>query len=978
MKKSLVIIAAIVMAGFQFLNAQNKDYTAYVNPFIGTGGHGHTYPGATMPLGMVQLSPDTRLTGWDGCSGYHHSDSIIYGFTHTHLNGTGCSDYGDILLMPTSGKVDLKNYAYASQFSHKNEKASPGYYSVKLDKDNINAELTVTKRAGFHKYTYSGATQNNIILDLQHRDVVLDAYVEFVSNTHIHGMRRSAAWATNQVVYFDIQFSKPFTQYGLCELDKDGNTVKTDKNKASGKNVKAWFSFGGEKEVMVKIGLSATTVEAAGNNLNAEIKDWDFAGVHQKAINEWNKELGKIEVSGGTKDQMSTFYTALYHCMINPNLYSDVNYDYLGRDFKVHNTQGFDYYTVFSLWDTFRAEHPLLSIIDTKRTNDFVNTFIQQYQQGGLLPVWELSSNETNCMIAYHAISVMYDAYMKGIRKYNTVDALTAMKASAASNQFGLEAYKKYGYIPGDKEGESVSRTLEYAYDDWCIAMMAKANGDDAAYREFIKRAQFYKNIFDPQTGFMRPKFNGAWQTPFEAAEVTFNYTEANAWQYSFFVPQDINGFINGYGGKSNLAKKLDELFSTSQSLKGREQADITGLVGQYAHGNEPSHHMAYLYNYINQPYKSQQLANKILTTLYSNKPDGLCGNEDCGQMSAWYVLSALGIYQVCPGNPQFSIGSPLFPEARIHLENGKTFVIKAKNRTEQNFYIQDARLNDSLYTKCYLNYSTIMKGGTIEFTMNALPNTQWGAVDADVPSTAINEYPLLISPFTTQIQKTFHDNITVDLKTNSPGAEIYYTTDGSQPDKSKQKYTGPLAFQQTTHLKAVAFLSPDQYSYVMEADYHKIVPGRKIALISKYSNQYTAGGDNALIDQIHGSPNFRLGEWQGYDGIDFEAVVDLGSVQKVHRLALGCLQDVGAWIWMPAQVEYYGSADGINFTQLGVIQNTTSDKEYQSTIHDFDYLTNTETRYIKVKAKNQGPIPDWHPGAGNKRWIFVDEITVE
>ncbi len=978
MKKILVLLTALVMAGCFSLTAQNKDYTAYVNPFIGTGGHGHTYPGATMPFGMVQLSPDTRLTGWDGCSGYHYSDTIIYGFSHTHLNGTGCSDYGDILLMPASGNVDLKGYAYASKFSHKNEKASPGYYSVKLDKDNIKAELTVTKRAGFHRYTYSDGTQNNIILDLQHRDVVLDSYVEFVSNTHIRGMRRSAAWATNQVVYFDIQFSKPFSKYGLCEMDAKGNIMKTVKNNASGKHVKAWFSFGSEKEVLVKIGLSANNVEFANLNLEDGNKGWDFDAVHKQAVAEWDKELGKIEVSGGSKDEMATFYTALYHCMINPNLYSDANGAYLGRDFKTHYTQGYDYYTVFSLWDTFRAEHPLLTLIDTKRSNDFVNTFIQQYQQGGLLPVWELSANETNCMIAYHAISVIADAYAKGLRNYDVAEALKAMKASAADSNFGLAAYNKYGYIPGDKEGESVSRTLEYAYDDWCIALMCKATGDEAGYKEFITRAQFWKNIFDPQTGFMRPKFNGAWQTPFDAAEVTFNYTEANAWQYSFFVPQDINGLASAYGGKANLIKKLDELFSTSQSLKGREQADITGMVGQYAHGNEPSHHMAYLYNYLNQPYKTQELVNKILTTLYSNKPDGLCGNEDCGQMSAWYVLSALGIYQVCPGNPQFAIGSPLFAEAKIHLENGNTFTIKAKNRSAKNYYILDAHLNDTLYNKCYLNYSTILKGGILECSMGDKPNTAWGSEDQDVPLTSITDQPLITSPFTTQSQKTFNDSIVVELKCNTPGAVIIYSTDDLKHRTNTHPYTAPLVFKSTTHLSAVATVGYERLSYVMEADYYKSDKNRKISLVSQYSLQYTGGGDNALIDQLRGGKNFRLGEWQGYDSVDFEAIVDLGEVQRVRRMGLGCLQDIGSWIWMPAQVEFYSSTDGINFKLQALLHNTIPENDYKATIYDFDYLTDLDVRYIKVKAKNHGPIPSWHPGAGYPSWIFVDEILVE
>ncbi|MEI6122931.1 MAG: GH92 family glycosyl hydrolase [Bacteroidota bacterium] len=978
MKKHFMLLSAFIILSASLLHAQQKDYTAYVNPFIGTGGHGHTYPGATQPFGMVQLSPDTRLTGWDGCSAYHYSDTIIFGFSHTHLNGTGCSDYGDILLMPTTGNIDLKNYAFASAFSHKNEKASPGYYAVKLDKNNINVELTTTKRAGLHKYTYAGNGQNNIILDLEHRDMVIDSYVEFVSNTHIRGMRRSKAWAENQVVYFDIQFSKPFTKYGLCELDSLGNILKTNKNNANGKRVKAFFTFEGQQEVLVKIGLSATGVEGAASNVNAEIKGWDFDVIHKNAKQEWNQELGKIEVSGGSNNDRVNFYTAMYHCMINPNVYSDVDGTYRGRDMQIHNAKGFDYYTVFSLWDTFRAEHPLLSIIDRKRTNDFVNTFLQQYVQGGLLPVWELSSNETNCMIGYHAVPVMYDAFCKGIKNYDATLALKAMKASAENNDFGLSFLRKYGYVPGDKEHESVSKTLEYSYDDWCIAMLAKDCGNDADYKNYITRSQFYKNIYDPQTGFMRPKMNGAWQTPFDPTEVTFSYTEANAWQYSFFVPQDISGLIELYAGKTGLAKKLDELFNTKQFLSGREQADITGLIGQYAHGNEPSHHMAYLYNYVNQPYKTQELVHRILTTLYKNATDGLCGNEDCGQMSAWYVLSALGMYQVCPGNPQFAIGSPLFAEAKIHLENGNTFTIKAKNLSEKNFYIQSATRNDSAYTKCYLNYASLMKGGVLEFTMGSAPNTNWGTADIDIPVSAITNNLLLPIPYATQNAKTFTDSIGIELKTITPATEIYYTTDGSQPDKTKPKYTHPLLFKTTTHLKAIAYNLALNYSYVMEAHYYKINQNLKITLLAKYSSQYTGGGDNALIDMIRGGNNFRLGEWQGYDSVDFEAIIDLGSVQKVHKLSAGFLQDIGSWIWMPRLVDYETSVDGKNFVPAATVKNTVSETDTQSTIKDFEAKVAVDARYIKVKAKNFGTIPSWHLGAGYPSWIFVDEIIIE
>ncbi|MEZ4906602.1 MAG: glycoside hydrolase family 92 protein [Saprospiraceae bacterium] len=413
-------------------------------------------------------------------------------------------------------------------------------------------------------------------------------------------------------------------------------------------------------------------MEDASKNMKAETENLNFDDIRNNAKDIWNKELSKIEVSSVDNDKMTIFYTALYHCLINPNIYNNVDGSYLGRDFKKHDNPGFDYYTVFSLWDTYRAEHPLLTIIDKKRTNDFVNTFLKEYQQGGLLPVWELSSNETYCMIGYHSVPVIFDAYNKGIRNFNLQLALEAMKNSANKNHLGLKAYRKYGYIPGNKEHESVSKTLEYAYDDWCISQMCQGLQDKTGYKEFIQRAQFYKNIYDPTTGFMRPKYNGAWKEPFDPAEVTFDFTEANSWQYSFYVPQDISGLIKLHGGKKEFSDKLDGLFNASQKLKGRQQADITGLIGQYAHGNEPSHHMAYLYDYINEAYKTQEITHKIMTQLYKNSPDGLSGNEDCGQMSAWYVLSALGFYQVCPGENQFAIGTPNFDKAIINLENGK------------------------------------------------------------------------------------------------------------------------------------------------------------------------------------------------------------------------------------------------------------------------------------------------------------------
>ena len=674
-----------------------KNLTQYVDPFIGTGGHGHTFPGATMPFGMVQLSPDTRLTGWDGCSGYHYSDNVIYGFSHTHLSGTGISDYGDILLMPTVGDVSLDELVdgktdkgYASPFSHQNETARPGYYSVRLDDGNILAELTATNRVGFHRYTYPATERANLVLDLVHRDKVLDSYLLIVDATRIEGYRRSTGWARDQIVYFVAEFSQPFT----AGIALDGTKLDRNLKEARGAGIKAFFTFdsGRRNPLLVKLALSSVSIDGARRNLAAELPGWDFDRVRDDADRAWNVELNKIQAAGGTSDQRKIFYTALYHTMIAPNLFMDVDGQFRGRDAQTHKAGGFTNYTVFSLWDTFRAAHPLYTIIDQKRTADFINTFLAQYDYGGRLPVWELAGNETDTMIGYHSVSVIADAAIKGIPGFDRERAFAAMKHGAELKHFGLGSYLDRGYISMEDDRESVSRTLEYAYDDWCIAQMAGLLGREDDYQRYIKRAQFYRNVFDPETGFARPRKNGGWLSPFDPREVSFNFTEANAWQYSFFVPQDVSGLMDLMGGKEKFARKLDELFTTDSRTTGRDQADITGLIGQYAHGNEPSHHMAYLYDYAGQPWKAQQRVRQILDGFYRAEPDGLIGNEDCGQMSAWYVMSAAGLYSVTPGEPIYAIGTPLFPELRFNLEDGRSFSIKALGVSANNIYIQSAR----------------------------------------------------------------------------------------------------------------------------------------------------------------------------------------------------------------------------------------------------------------------------------------------
>ncbi len=980
MKKIFSLIIIIYASGIIFQSigyAQNKiDYAALVNPFIGTGGHGHTYPGASMPFGMVQLSPDTRLEGWDGCSGYHYSDSIIYGFSHTHLSGTGISDYGDILLMPKTDKPILKNYGYASKFNHQNETASPGYYKVLLD-NKISVELTVTKRCGFHQYTYPEIPVQNLAIDLKHRDKVIESSIKKVNNFEIVGMRRSTEWAKDQYVYFVIRFNKAISGFEITVDDEMQNGI----TEINAKNIKAYCSFKSNNNgvLLAKVGISGVSIEGARKNLDAEITDWNFKKIKDLAKKEWNKELGKIEVEGGTKEKQVIFYTALYHAMLNPNLYNDVDGNYRGRDLKIHQAKGFNNYSVFSLWDTYRALHPLYTIINKKRTSDFIQTFIAQYEQSGLLPVWELSGNETNCMIGYHSIPVIVDAYMKGIKSFNAEEAFKAMVKSAEQDNNGLKFYKSTGFISAGDEAESVSKTLEYAFDDWCIAQMAKALGKPDYYKKFIQRAQYYKNVFDGTTGFMRARINNTWFSPFDPTEVNFNYTEANSWQYSFMVPQDISGLALQLGGKEKLSAKLDELFSTGSKTSGREQADITGLIGQYAHGNEPSHHMAYLYNYLGEAWKTQKIIKQILDEMYSNKPDGLSGNEDCGQMSAWFVMSAMGIYDVTPGQNTYAIGTPIFNTVHIHLENGKTFVIKADKVSEQNYYIQSAKINGKISEKSYLKQSEIENGGELDFEMGNAPNKSWGSKAGDYQVSEITDHLITPAPFVFKGERTFNNSTTIELGNNLKDAEIFYTTDGSEPTKNSKKYSAPFTINQTTTIKAISYKNGFEPSFVVTSSHTLVSAARTIKIKNPYSPQYSAGGDLALIDHIRGGENFRTGSWQGYEGTDLVAFIDLGQELSISKLEAGFIQDQGSWIFMPSSVEYAVSNDGIDYNVIGTVNNDLPKEEPAVKTKDFILsFKEINTKYIRVTAKNSGPCPPWHVGAGNKSWIFADEIVVE
>ena len=726
-----------------------KEYTDSVNVFIGTGGHGHTFPGATLPHGMVQLSPDTRLLGWDACSGYYYDDTSIMGFTHTHLSGTGIGDYGDILFMPVVGEKPLiagtaenPDEGYRSRFSHEQESARPGYYQVLLQDDSINVELTATLRAGLHRYTYPKASDARLIVDMEptihgHQHPVTQ--IRVVNDSTIAGMKYTVGWAKRHYVYFYAVFSSPFDYklYSGTEYQSDSTSVTVNTAKA----VMSFRNLPADGRVLAKVGISSVDEEGARLNVEAEIPNWDFEGVMKQANTVWNEALGKIDIETSDNDSRTVFYTSLYHAFIQPSLASDVDGRYRTMGHEIKQDASYTNYTVFSLWDTFRAAHPLYTIVTPEQNQAFIRSLLRKYDEGGILPKWELASNETGTMIGYHAVSVIADAMMKKQCDFDVKKALEACIRSSVYDTTGVTPmmerqilngklmpvsikYKnELGYIPCDKVGGSVSQGLEFAYNDWLIAQMMKEHNRKDLYDKYMELSRNYRNYFDPETKLMRGRLSdGSWITPFDPVSVQrpSNYVEGNAWQWAWFVPQDVEGLMELVGGQKSFEAHLDTLFTTSSELTGdpNAAADVTGMVGQYAHGNEPSHHIPYLYNYAGAPRKTQALVDHILRTLYHNDPNGLSGNEDVGQMSAWYALSAMGFYSFCPGRPIYEIGRPIFDKVTIHLSNGKDFVIQAKNNSVENKYIRSMKLNGEDLAEPRFSHFDLMKGGELIFEM--------------------------------------------------------------------------------------------------------------------------------------------------------------------------------------------------------------------------------------------------------------------
>jgi len=973
--KKITLSLCLLLNNFIFAQ---KNYNIYVKPEIGTAEHGHTFPGATLPFAMVQLSPDTRIDGsWDGCSGYHYGDSLIYGFSHTHLSGTGCSDYGDIAFLPhfSETKLDerkLIDEELSASFQHKNELSNAGFYKVKLD-NGVMVQLTSTLRVGLQKYSFTKSGFAYIIFNLKHRDKLLKGTINYVSDVAYQGVRISEAWAKEQKVFYHFEMSnKPIS-----------STLNSDSSK-----IIFTYKVSAGEDLMIKTALSSVEEKGAANNLVSEMPTWDFETIKNNANVSWNLELNKIKTFGGTYDEKVNFYTALYHCMIHPNIMNDIDGRYMGRDHQVHKAEGFNYYTVFSLWDTYRALHPLLNIIDKKRSHDFIMTFKAQFEQSNRLPMWELWGNETNCMIGFHSVSVILDAYQKAAITLEELKSIyPAVKAEAMSNRFGLDKFRKYGYLSIEDESESVSKTLEYSYDFYCISKIAEELKMDEDADFFKKLSWGWRNVYDINSGFMRPRKNGGWLTPFDPKQVNNHYTEANAWQYSFAVPQ------NYWEVSDN--KKLSTLFNSDSKTTGREQSDITGLIGQYAHGNEPSHHISYL-------FKSQdsiaKYVKKICKEFYKPTPDGLCGNEDCGQMSAWYVFSAMGFYPINPSSNQFHYGSMLFDS--VLLETNNIWIYKNVNDLKNNKRF-------SLRLEAFMDEMPNSEGFEVSRT-----DWSWGEWNQPIVigKQFTNQPVGLIAnwsdgvepieyyfpaPVINSLQTVFKDSLKIEILSNNnfknlPSGhykEIYFSI-GNEPFR---RYFTPFTIYKNSKISSYEFLDysesekgkkDSRYRFIIDSAigyFYKKPNNYSVEIKSKYNKQYTADGDDGLLDGLKGDIDWRKGLWQGYQGQNFVAIVDLKSKKKTTRISSGFLQDTRSWILFPKTVVYSGSMDGKKFKEIASVTNTVSDSNLEVQRKEFSVpIDAKEYRFIKVEAINYGKLPNWHPGAGGDAFIFIDEIVIE
>ena len=999
--KLLLLIFAFILQNCVNPSQENIDF---VDPFIGTGGHGHTFPGATVPFGMVQLSPSHGWKSWDWCSGYHYSDSIIKGFAHNHISGAGLAGLGDILVMPSNqmhlqaGTEEDVDAGYMSRFSHKNEKASAGYYSVLLDDPQVKVELTTSKRIGYHRYTFLDAGEGYVIIDPTHQimESIQGSELEILSDTEIRGYKHTEGEGGNRKTYFYAKFSKPFTASGLAQ----GGKALSDQKQLNHKNTLAWTKFQVKRgeQIELKVALSMVNYEGAKKNYEAEIKvASNFDQALAQAQNLWREKLNKISITG-SNTQKRIFYTALYHSFISPNLISDIDGQYVIEG-KTYQSE-FDQYSNFSTWDTFRALHPLFTIIEQDKTADFVNSLSSRYSVSKVgLPVWELMGHDNVCMIGYSTTSPMADAILKDIPGIDQKQAYEAMKAAAFSfekhspnyDKNGMQYYVNLGYVPGDI-GSSISKTTEQNYYDWAIGQVAQKLEQDKDALMFDERSRSHLNLFHPEKKYLMPKaLTGEWQ------EVGLNhwdkliphYVSGNIWGYSSYVPHYMAGVIDKMGGREKYADWLNRVFTNQTQIEGAQHVDISGFIGKYAHGEESSQHMPYLYNYLGQPWKTQEIIREITHTFYKDTPDGLINNEDLGQMSSWYIFSTLGFYPVCPGSKQYIIGSPHYKEARINTESGNVFTIKAPQASSKNIYIQSVKLNGKSHHLPFITHEQIMQGGVLEFELGTKPS-QWGTDETHVcqiygnntaETQSITLKEVVFTPFTKNNKQVFADQKEILLTCNTPDAVIRYTLDGTEPNAKSTVYQKPIQVNSDVILKAKAFHDELGESTIFEQKFFKSITAK---LQNKYPRididpkptKYGAADGSFLKDGLMGSYNFNDKHWTGLDEEKITFTIDLGSPQTISQMTLSYLVDTKVWIFPPEQISISTSADSDIYQEVKVYSPQSLKSDLQAVQREKVTFPIQKARYIRLEVSTL-KIPSWHFGNGNQAWFFIDEVLI-
>ncbi|MGQ1788297.1 GH92 family glycosyl hydrolase [Saccharicrinis sp. GN24d3] len=1005
--KNIIIFSTLIL-GFWACQNRSQRPIDYVDPMIGTDGIGHTFPGATVPFGMVQLSPSNDFKSWNWCSGYHYSDSVLKGFAHTHISGAGLAGLGDILLMPMVGEVKLNpgteedpESGYRSRFSHDREKASAGYYSVMLDDYDVHVELTASERVGCHRYTLGKEGRLNVIIDPTHNimEKVLDTGVEFLSETEFRGYKKCDGEAGERTVYFYAKFSKPVSGYGLAKDDE----IITEVFKLNGNNTKAFVQFDlqSDEALEVQVALSFVSYKGAKANYEAEVKGNSFEETLAEAKHKWSEKLNKIHVKGTSESDKRIFYTGMYHSFISPNLVSDVDGKYWleGKAYPSKIPQ----YSNYSTWDTYRALNPLFTIIEQGKTAEFVNSLTSRYTETKVgLPVWECLGHDNVCMIGYNAVSPLADAALKDIPGIDKEKVYQAVRAAAMSlekhspnyDKNGMAEYIRLGYVPAELNC-AVSKTTEQNYYDWCISQLAKKLGNQNDAALFAERSMGYKNLYHPVKKFLYSKYTtGEWRemNPKVWDDLIANYVSGNIWGYSAYVPHDVNGLIELMGGKEVFALWLDDIFADTTQIGGHTHVDISGFIGKYGHGDEPSQHMPYLYNYAGQPWKTQEKVRQVINDFYFDLPDGLVNNDDLGQMSAWYIFSSMGFYPVCPGDMKYIIGSPLFKEVVLNLENGKQFKVKAKNKPKENIYIQSVMLNGQPYTKTYLTHDQIMDGGELICIMGSTPNKDWGTKQGDLPYAKVdlnkNQSALpkiTYKPYDKDNSEVFEGSRRIELTCHTSNAKIYYTLDGRTPNKRSGAYKKPIIISKTSNLKAIAYANGMEQSFIYERTYYA---GRRFAELEKgfpkitllnESKKFGDADGSMLLDLEIGSESFNDSRWTGFDGEDMVATIDFGQPISINNVSIGYLSNTGVWIFPPSSVRISVSMDNDNYNTIGYQKLNFSQEEMGKPFlrrQDFQ-LGRTEARYLKVKVNNFGLVPDWHAAAGHKGWLFVDEILI-